>query len=187
MSFFGKISRRDFLRLGALMGFLAMSEVPALAAAGKPLAPERKLSFYNTHTGENLETVYWADGKYEPEALAKINHILRDYRTEEIKSIDTKLLNMLHVIAKRLDTSGAFHVISGYRSPETNELLRKTNSGVAKNSLHIAGKAIDIRLPGRNLRSLWKAAFDLRAGGIGYYSESKFVHLDTGRVRRWGA
>jgi uncharacterized protein YcbK (DUF882 family) len=187
VNFFDNISRRDFLRLGVLVGGLALSESPAFAAAEKLLAPERKLAFYNTHTGESLEAVYWAAGKYQPEALTKINHILRDYRTEEVMSIDRELLDLLHVIAKKLDCSGAFHVISGYRSPKTNALLRKKSSGVAKNSLHLDGKAIDIRLPGRDLRSLWKAAFDLRAGGVGYYGKSKFIHLDTGRVRRWGA
>ncbi|MBU4253572.1 MAG: DUF882 domain-containing protein, partial [Acidobacteria bacterium] len=143
------------------------------------------LSFYQTHTCETLGACYWKDGDYLSHSLQRINYILRDHRTEEVKPIEKKLLDVLFVLHKNLQTDKEIHIISGYRSPQTNQKLRSKSSGVAKNSLHMDGKAIDIRIPGIPLQKLRRAAMDLKAGGVGYYPGSDFIHIDTGRVRCW--
>ena len=183
------LNRRRFLGLGAASAAAAV--VPArLHAASLPQAgvPERVLSFFNTHTGERLKTAYCCGGSYRPEALKDINHILRDFRANEIKPIDPKLLDLLHELGGTLETDQAFHIISGYRSPVTNALLRErggSNTGVASHSLHMDGKAIDIRIPGVQLDHLRAAARSLKLGGVGFYPSSNFVHVDTGRIRFW--
>jgi uncharacterized protein YcbK (DUF882 family) len=118
-------------------------------------------------------------------ALKNINHTLRDHRTDEIKSIDINLLNILYSVRKKLNISEPFHIISGYRSPETNEYLYKSSKGVAKKSLHMHGKAIDFRLPNISLPVLRRTAITLKAGGVGYYPCSNFIHIDVGRIRYW--
>jgi uncharacterized protein YcbK (DUF882 family) len=179
------LSRRGFLQTGALV--LAAASLPGRSFASNPAAsaPERKLGFYNIHTGEQLNTAYWADGAYQPEGLQEIYHLLRDYRSDDVRSIDTGLLNLLYLLAASLDTKERFHVISGYRSPATNAMLAKKSSGVAKHSLHMDGLAIDIRVPGRNLADVHRAAIAMSGGGVGYYPASDFVHVDVGRVRTW--
>ena len=161
--------------------------LPALARGAELLGGVRRLSFYNTHTGEALRQVpYWEDGRYLPDALAAINEVLRDHRTDEVHPIDPGLFDLLHALTRKLDTPSSFHVISGYRSPHSNALLRTAGGGgVAKYSLHMDGKAVDVRLPGVQLARLRKAALTLRRGGVGYYPDDGFVHLDTGRVRTW--
>ncbi|HQP31437.1 MAG TPA: DUF882 domain-containing protein [Deltaproteobacteria bacterium] len=179
------MGRRRFLKVSAMaVGgcFLPGTFTGALHAA---VRPERSLSFYNLHTGEGLNTIYWAEGQYIPEALAQINHILRDHRSGEVASIDARLLDLLHELCGHMRTQSRLHVISGYRSPHTNAILREHRTGIARNSLHTQGKAIDIRLPGHSLASLRQAAVRLRGGGVGYYPDSDFVHMDTGRVRYW--
>ncbi|MDE3155918.1 MAG: DUF882 domain-containing protein, partial [Acidobacteriota bacterium] len=148
-------------------------------------APERALAFYNLHTDERLKTVYWAEGDYVPDALTDINHILRDFRTGTVKPVHTDLLELLHRLSATLDTAQPFDIISGYRSPATNAMLRHRSEGVAKNSLHMRAMAIDIRVPGQSLAHLHRAAVSLRGGGVGYYPKSDFVHVDVGRVRYW--
>jgi uncharacterized protein YcbK (DUF882 family) len=176
------VSRRGFLGMGALACAALLSARPSVAAL---LPGERRLSFFNTHTGETLRTVYSVGSEYEPQALRDIDRILRDHRTGEVKAMDPRLLDLLHALQGRLGATGPFHVISGYRSPATNAILRKTGGGVGGKSLHMAGKAIDIRLPGTGLSDLRRAARGLKAGGVGYYPSSDFVHVDTGRVRYW--
>ena len=178
-------TRRDFFKLGA--GALAATIVPveALAAVSKLVKIERTLSFYNTHTGENLGVRYYQNGAYRPDALKKINFILRDHRTDRIKAIDPRLLDILYTIKQRVQARGPFHVISGYRCPESNALLRSKGGGVASNSLHLHGRAIDIRLPGYSTARLHKLCVGLKTGGIGYYPRSDFLHLDTGKFRTW--
>jgi uncharacterized protein YcbK (DUF882 family) len=176
------LDRRGFLGAGALACVALLSARPSIAAL---LAEERKLSLFNTHTDETLRTVYCVGGKYEPQALRDINRILRDHRTGQVKAMDPRLLDLLHTLQGKLGATGPFHVISGYRSPATNTILRKSRSGVGGKSLHMAGKAIDIRLPGIELSDLRRAARALKAGGVGYYPGSDFVHVDTGRVRYW--
>lgn len=170
--------------------FLAASCATAVAALLGPrdaraAATPRRLSFVNTHTDESLSVVYWADGRYEPQALQDIDFILRDYRTEVVKEIDRGLIDLVHALHTRLRSNAPFHVISGYRTPETNRQLRERSGRVASHSLHVDGRAIDVRLPGTPLRGLQRAALALRGGGVGYYAQSDFVHVDTGRVRSW--
>lgn len=153
---------------------------PAFSAA-----PERALSFHNLHTGESLNVTYWADGHHLPGALSEVNRILRDFRTDEVWPIDVGLLDLLHRVQQSLETTAPFHIISGYRSPATNKKLRTNSSSVAKRSLHMRGMAIDVRVPGRQLRTLHKAAVAQKSGGVGKYPKSNFVHMDVGRVRYW--
>jgi uncharacterized protein YcbK (DUF882 family) len=176
------ISRRKFLKLGMLAAALPL---PAYASQGLSVA-ERRLGFNNLHTGETLDLPYWIEGNYVPETLAEINHVLRDFRTGQVAAIDTGLLDLLHRVNAALGASQPFQVISGYRSPASNQMLSSHSSGVAKHSLHMEGKAIDIRLPGIPLADLHRAGLMLKGGGVGYYPESNFVHLDVGRVRTWG-
>lgn len=179
------ISRRRFLTLGSIAALAGILPRKVFGSPGGMSQPERSLSFYNTHTGEQLRTVYWVQGNYLEEPLGEINFILRDYRTNEIKNIDTGLLDLLFTIRHELETQQPFHVISGYRSPDTNAFLRAHGTGIAEHSLHLVGKAIDIRTPGRELRLLQKTAVALKGGGVGYYPKSDFVHVDVGRVRYW--
>ena len=127
----------------------------------------------------------WDATGYRAAALGQVNSFLRDFRTREVHDIDPKLLDLLHRLAGELDAAEPYHVISGYRSPRTNSALRSKSGGVAKYSLHMDGKAIDIRLPGVPLARVREAALDLKLGGVGYYPGSDFVHVDTGRVRAW--
>jgi uncharacterized protein YcbK (DUF882 family) len=181
------INRRGFLAYGAVAAAAALAPLSA-GAAPRPKAPVRSLSFLHTHTGERLKATYCCDGKYDPEALKAINVLLRDFRVNKVKAIDPALLDLLHELGGTLETDQPFHVISGYRAPETNQMLRTrggAHTGVASQSLHMVGKAIDIRLPGVKLDNLRGAARSLRLGGVGYYPSSNFVHVDTGRVRYW--
>jgi uncharacterized protein YcbK (DUF882 family) len=180
------ISRRSFLRIGAFAA--AQLVVPAVAFARTTVQLRRRsLKFYNLHTGESLATTYWQDGHYVPDELDRVNYILRDFRANEIKPIDPALLDLLTRIQHQLGTNEPFQVISGYRSPVTNAMLHANSEGVAVHSLHIEGKAIDISVPGRTLAQLRGAALAQRSGGVGYYPKTGFVHVDTGRVRHWGA
>ncbi len=178
-------SRRRFLKLGLMTAGSLM--VPGVAMAGLRVVPKqtRSLSFYNLHTGESLKTVYFENGAYVPGALDEINYILRDFRQNEIKPIDRNLLDLLVRIRQRLGTDDPFQVISGYRSAKTNAMLHAHSEGVARHSLHIDGRAIDIRVPDRSLINLKRAAISLFGGGVGYYPKSDFVHVDTGRIRYW--
>ena len=175
-------TRRDFLKYSAATTAALMA--PSVLARPAP-AGERQLKFYNLHTGEHLSATYWVDGLYVPDEIASINHLLRDYRTGELHKIDRQLFDLLYTLQQKVDQPGAFHVISGYRSPKTNARLNRLSSGVAKHSLHMQGKAIDIRLPGVELKHLRQAALNMHAGGVGYYPRSNFIHVDTGRPRFW--
>jgi uncharacterized protein YcbK (DUF882 family) len=146
---------------------------------------ERSLYLYNIHTGERLKSVYWSEGLFVREGLADINRILRDFRTGDVLPIDTGLIDLLHSLHRLMGSRGHIHVVSGYRSPETNALLRETDSGVAGRSLHMDGKAVDLRLPGCSLKDLHRAAVGLKGGGVGNYPSLGFVHVDVGRVRYW--
>lgn len=181
----GQLSRRSFCALGALAAASALVPRSVMAAA---TVGNRELSFFNTHTSEALTALYCCADRYEPAALAKINHILRDHRANEVKAIDIGLLDLLHRLGGTLQTSTPYHVISGYRSPHTNALLRDkggAQTGVASKSLHMVGKAIDIRVPDVPLKELHRAAMSLKGGGVGFYPDLNFVHVDVGRVRYW--
>ena len=157
----------------------------AFALAAPASARDRELSFYNTHTGEKLSATFWSDGKYLSDGIEEISWLMRDHRAGEAHPIDPKLLDLLHNLQATVGHKREFQVISGYRSPVTNSMLNKQTSGVAKRSYHMQGKAIDVRMPGFDTRELHTAALSLKAGGVGYYSSSNFVHLDVGRVRYW--
>ena len=178
MSYF---SRREFFRTLAVAVPLAAAERRLHAAA----AGTRALRFDHTHTGERLSVEYFSGGSYLPDALTTVNHFLRDFRTGDVHDIDPGLLDLLYGLRETTGTNRPFQVISGYRSPATNEMLRHHSEGVAAGSLHMKGQAIDIRLGDVPLRALRQAALDARRGGVGYYPSSDFVHVDTGRVRRW--
>ncbi len=179
------LSRRHFLTLGAFGILAGLCPSYSFAKMRVWQLPEKSLSLYNTHTEESLKTVYWTEGRYLVKPLAEISHIMRDHRTGETKSIDPRLLDLLYAVKKRLGATQPFHIISGYRSPKTNAILRKNAGGVARKSLHIEGKAVDIRLPDAELSALRKVTMDLRGGGVGYYPKSDFIHVDLGLLRYW--
>lgn len=175
------LSRRTFIATFA-------AAVPAIARPSRLLAraaTARALNFTHTHTGERLAVEYFSAGTYLEDALATVNRFLRDFRTGDVHVIDPDLLDLLHDLAAATETSRPFQVISGYRSPATNEMLRHRSEGVAAGSLHMKGQAIDIRLADVPLAGLRRAALEARRGGVGFYPASDFVHVDTGRVRFW--
>lgn len=157
--------------------------MPELVCAS-PASP-RVLRLAHLHTAETLEVEYMDGVRYLPDALASVNHLLRDFRTGDVHDIDPRLLDLLHGLQGSTGTRRPFEIISGYRSPKTNAMLHGRSNGVASGSLHMQGQAIDIRLGDVQLRALRDAALDLRRGGVGYYPSSNFVHVDTGRVRTW--
>ena len=176
--------------LGGLTTVMAMAAVPAFASAPallKGAGDSRSLSLVNDKTGESLNTVYWAEGEYIPDALEAVNHILRDWREDRVYEMDPRALDILSATHHLLDCSEPFQVVSGYRSRKTNNMLRRRSRGVAKNSYHIKGMAVDIALKTRSVRQISRAGLSLGAGGIGKYSRSQFVHLDSGPVRKWGS
>ncbi|MGE3841227.1 MAG: YcbK family protein [Vicinamibacterales bacterium] len=173
-------SRRKFMTT-------LLATAPALGARSLLAStdPSRSLQFIHTHTGEHLDVEYFTNGAYAEDALGAVNHFLRDFRTGEVHTIDPLLLDVLHALTRATESSTPFAVISGYRSPATNQMLRQHSEGVAARSLHMTGRAIDIRLADVALGSLRAAAVSLGRGGVGYYPASNFVHVDTGRVRTW--
>ena len=183
-------SRRTFLRqstrvvqMAAVGGMLATGSRHALAI---PTSNSRALAFENLHTHEHLSLVYAIGDAVLPQAQLRLDHFLRDHYTGEVGTIDPQLFDLLYRLRMTLGTRLSFQVISGYRSPFTNNRLRTTRSGgVAKRSLHMDGKAIDIRLPGVALSDLRDAALSLKAGGVGFYANEDFVHIDTGKIRSW--
>lgn len=178
-------SRRLFL--GCTFGVGAALFLPGGAAAAlRPLpAPARTLTVNHLHTGERLTATYWERGRYLEDGLAELNWILRDHRSGDVASIDRGLLDLLHRLNTKLGGGIDFQVVSAYRSRATNAMLAKVSTGVARKSLHMQGKAIDITVPGMRLGKLRKAAKALKAGGVGYYPQSGFVHVDVGEVRYW--
>jgi uncharacterized protein YcbK (DUF882 family) len=171
------------LRLAALAAALPWARAAAATPAteGDP----RTLAFRNLHTEETVEVTYRADGRLEPDALRQIDWVLRDFRTGEARPIDPRLLDLLWELRVTLDTTEPYEVISGYRSPATNNMLRRSGRGVARGSLHTKAMAIDVRMPGQSLAKMRATALALRQGGVGYYPSSGFVHVDVGRVRFW--
>jgi uncharacterized protein YcbK (DUF882 family) len=173
-------ARRRALRAVVLASLsLAVPFAPAAWAA-----VPRSIALYHTHTGERLDVVYFEQGAYVDAALTELNRLLRDFRTGEICAIDARLFDTLHAL-NLVCGAGRFEVISAFRSPRTNTRLRQRSEGVATNSLHTSGRAIDVRLAGRDTRWLRDAAIALGRGGVGFYAGSDFVHLDTGRARNW--
>jgi len=180
------LTRRQILTAGVLGSLVCLAPVQALAKLSLTGVQERSLSLLNTHTGERLkEVVYWEKGDYILDALENLNHVLRDHRTNQVHPIDPMTLDLMAAISRKVGAKQPFEIISGYRSPQSNKSLSKQSRGVAKNSYHMQGKAVDLRLPGVPLRAVRKAALELRMGGVGYYAKSDFVHIDSGKVRSW--
>ena len=180
-----QLARRQFLRSALLLAPLVAC--PGIVRATSPATntESRRLAFYHTHTAETLDVVYSEAGAYLPDALQEVHHLFRDFRTGDVHPIDPALLDILHDVQQVTGSSGRFEIVSAYRSPATNHLLASKSGGVADRSLHLQGQAIDVRLPGVSLSNLHRAGLSLARGGVGYYPASDFVHLDTGRVRRW--
>jgi uncharacterized protein YcbK (DUF882 family) len=176
------LGRRGLLwGAGAAMASLA---APAISRA-QGLPGVRRAVLHNLHTGDTFNEVFYANGRYMPDALAEAMRVLRDWRNGEEHPMDPRLFDSLHEINVRLDTDNPFQVVSGYRSPRTNAMLHSRSSGVAEHSQHMLGKACDVRVEGVALGNLRKAALDVSAGGVGYYPVSNFVHVDVARVRQW--
>jgi len=175
-------TRRTFLRncTGALLLGSGM-----LPFAGASAATRREINLVNTHTSERLKLCYFRDGGFVAEACQRLDHLLRDFRSGDVHTIDPRLYDLVYSIQTEVGHNGQVEIISGYRSPATNAQLRTGSTGVAKRSLHMQGKALDIRLSGVDTSKVRDAALALRAGGVGYYGKSDFVHVDTGRVRHW--
>lgn len=177
-------TRRSFLqKIGALGLGLASLSVPSVSQGR--VSGKRSLAFYHLHTHQELSITYAWGQAYSPRALRRISYYLRDFRTNEMHAIDPKLLDLLWVIQQQMGCRGAYEVISGYRSPKTNAKLRRRSFGVAKKSLHMEGKAIDVRFSGVETNQIQQCAIDLQCCGVGYYAKSDFVHLDTGQYRTW--
>lgn len=187
----GGLNRRDILKTGLagfmgslLPSFLLSSEAEA-AGRALPRSGSFSVSFRNDHTGEGFSGVYRVGGKYLPEAFDRINVVLRDFRTGDVFPIDPRAIDILYMLQRGTGRRQPFDVLSGYRSPKTNAMLNRTSAGVARNSLHLTGQAIDFRMEGYPTQRLRNQARALRAGGVGYYPSSDFVHIDTGQIRHW--
>lgn len=181
--------RRGFLKHGlifsAALGFWMPSMAEATERTSAAPLKGRELKLVNRHTNEVFKGEYWYDGQYIPEAFGEIKTVMRDFRTGEKFPIDPRLMDILFVLQHRLKNTSPFDVLSGYRSPTTNAMLRETTNGVARGSLHMQGQAADVNLPGTRLSLLEKSAIRLKSGGVGFYPVSDFVHIDTGRARNW--
>lgn len=174
------LNRRSVLMAGAATALFLIK--PALAG---PVVPERRIFLANPHTGETFHGLYWAEGTYIRESLHNIDVLMRDHNNDEVTHIDVDLIDLLARLRSKLGVAQPIQVTSGYRSPKTNAEVRRRNNHVARNSYHMQGKAVDIRVPGFNLSKLRRAAVELQAGGVGTYPNASFVHLDVGPVRAW--
>ncbi|MCL7463957.1 DUF882 domain-containing protein [Phaeovulum sp. NW3] len=180
------ISRRGLL--GAFAATMITAAPTTSNAFGflKGAGDIRRIRMYSGRTGESLDTVYWIEGDYIKEALAEINHFMRDWRTNEVTRIDPRTIDIAAAAHRLMDVSEPYMMLSGYRSPKTNSMLRSRSGGVAKNSLHMKGQAADLRLKSRSVGQMYQAAAACKAGGVGKYSRSNFVHMDCGPIRTWG-
>ena len=179
-------TRRGFLGLG-LSALACVTPLPAFARIARPAHKNmRALAFHNLHTDERLSVTYWKEGSYDRVAWGKINHLLRDHYSGDEHVMDLRLIDLLHDVQSLVRNDRPIEIISGYRSPLTNQRLAEASGGVAKNSYHLRGMAADIRLDGVSLQHLHNTALAMDRGGVGYYPTSDFVHMDVGPVRRWG-
>lgn len=186
------MSSSNGLSRRALLGAFAATAVTAAPtfsnAAGflRGAGDVRRIAMYSGRTGESINTIYWIEGEYIKEALKEINHFWRDWRTDQVIGVDTRTIDITAAAHSLLDVNEPYMLLSGYRSPQTNAMLRSRSRGVAKNSLHMKGQAADLRLKSRSVHQVYKAASACKAGGVGKYSGSNFVHMDCGVVRTWG-
>lgn len=179
------LSRRVFLKSLFITGFAINLPIFSYASLPKEKDKAKLLRFFHPDTKEKLTTAFWVNGNYVNSSLSDIAYIMRDHHTGETRQIDTKLLDLLHKICLEIGTHEPFHILSGYRCQETNEFLRKQGWAVSGQSLHEKGKAVDIRLPKSKISSLRRTAYRLKMGGVGYYPELNFVHVDVGPIRYW--
>lgn len=182
----GGISRRGLL---AAFAATAVTAAPTFANAAGFLrggGDIRRIRMYSGRTGERIDMVYWIDGKYIKDALREVNHFMRDWRTGDGISMDTRTIDIMAAAHNLMDANEPYMLLSGYRSPKTNQMLRSRSRGVARNSLHVKGQAADLRLSSRSVSQMARAAMACKAGGVGKYSRSNFVHMDCGQVRSWG-
>jgi uncharacterized protein YcbK (DUF882 family) len=181
-----EISRRGLLKVGVAAALSVMFPYRAIAEEVSDFfTGDRALCMYNLHTKEYVDIVFFKDGKYVKDALHELNHLFRDHYNGRERKIDRRLINYLYAIQRKLGTIEPVHLISGYRTAATNRMLRKRNSRVARQSLHVKGKAADIRISNNSLKDIRQAAYELKGGGVGYYPRSNFVHVDVGSVRYW--
>ncbi len=185
------LNRRQFLTWAgtAPIASQLLLSTPTVLASPSLSQPKpegrRHLNLRSLHTGETAKVTYWEQGEYSIDALADIFLLMRDHRQNSVAPIDIKLLDQLFSIQEKLGSTKEIMMVSGYRSPETNAQLREAGVGVAKRSLHMKGRAMDFRIPGLNLRQVHKATLASTIGGVGYYGRSGYIHMDTGRKRRW--
>ena len=180
------LSRRSLLGAFAATAVIAAPTYSNAFGLLKGAGDIRRIRMYSGRTGESMDTIYWIEGNYIPEALAEINHFMRDWRSGSVKNMDPRNVDIMAAAHRLMDVSEPYMLLSGYRSPKTNAMLRSRSGGVAKNSLHLVGQAADLRLKSRSVNQMAKAATSCNAGGVGRYSRSDFVHMDCGPVRNWG-
>ncbi len=180
-------SRRALLGAFAATAVLAAPTFSKAAGFLRGAGDIRRITMHNGRTGESLDTIYWLEGDYIPEAMAEVNFLMRDWRQNEVVAIDRRALDIMAAAHNLLDVSEPYKLLSGYRSPKTNAMLRARSRGVARNSLHMKGQAADLRLGSRSVSQIFRAARAVEAGGVGKYTGSNFVHMDCGDVRTWGA
>lgn len=180
------ITRRGVLRAFAATTIVAAPTYANAAGFLRGGGDIRRLRMYNGRTGENMDTIYWIEGKYIKDAIKEINYFMRDWRQDQTKSMDIRNFDIMTAAHNLMDVTEPYTLLSGYRSPKTNAMLRSRSRGVAKNSLHVKGQAADLRLKSRTVSQIFKAGVRCGAGGVGRYSSSNFVHMDCGQVRNWG-
>jgi len=180
------ISRRGLLRAFAATALVAAPTYSNAAGFLRGAGDIRRLKMYSRRTGESLDVIYWIEGDYIKDALTEVNWFMRDWRRDQSRAIDTRTVDIIAATQQLVDTSTPFLMLSGYRTAETNALLRKRSRSVAKKSLHINGQAADLRMQGKSVRQVARAAASCAAGGVGRYSRSNFVHIDCGEKRLWG-
>jgi len=180
------ISRRGLLGAFAATALVAAPTYSNAAGFLRGAGDIRRLKMYSRRTGESLDVIYWIEGDYIKDALTEVNWFMRDWRRDKARAIDTRTIDIIAATQQLLDSSTPFLMLSGYRTPETNALLRKRSRGVAKKSLHMKGQAADLRMQGKSVRQVAQAAASCSAGGVGRYSRSNFVHIDCGEKRLWG-
>ncbi|MCL3882446.1 DUF882 domain-containing protein [Marivita sp. GX14005] len=182
----GVMTRRGLLGAFAATALTAAPTYSKAAGFLRGGGDIRRIKMYSGRTGERIDMIYWIEGDYISDAVNEIHHFMRDWRTHDVKAIDLRTIDIMAAAHNLMDVSEPYMLLSGYRSPKTNAMLRRRGSGVAKNSLHLKGQAADLRLSARSVNQMARAASACKAGGVGRYSSSNFVHMDCGPVRSWG-
>ena len=180
------ITRRGLLGVFAATAVVAAPTYSNAFGLLKGAGDIRRIRMYSGRTGESIDTIYWVEGEYIPEVLKEINHFMRDWRSDDVVKMDPRNFDIIAAAHRLLDVNEPYMLLSGYRSPATNAMLRSHSRGVAKNSLHMKGQAADLRLKSRTVNQMAKAAEACSAGGVGHYPRSNFVHMDCGPIRTWG-